>query len=44
MLAIAEKTGWNETLERMQGSLLGYSDVQNDLHIARHFRNPSKSN
>jgi hypothetical protein len=31
----AEKSGWNEGFERMEGSLLGYEDWQNDWHIAR---------
>jgi hypothetical protein len=30
----AHKTGWNEGFERMEGSLLGYSDEQNDLFMA----------
>jgi hypothetical protein len=30
----AEKSGWNDGFERMQGSLLGYEDWQNDWHIA----------
>lgn len=29
----ADKSGWNEGFERMQGSLLGYEDWQNDFHI-----------
>jgi hypothetical protein len=29
----AEKAGWNEGLERTEGSLLGYADWQNDVHI-----------
>jgi hypothetical protein len=28
-----EKGGWNEGFERMEGSLLGYEDWQNDAHI-----------
>jgi len=31
----AKKSGWNEGFERMQGSLLGYDDSQNDFHIAQ---------
>jgi hypothetical protein len=27
-------SGWNEGFERMQGSLLGYSKEENDIHIA----------
>jgi len=30
----AEQTGWNETLERMEGFLLGYEEWQTALHIA----------
>jgi hypothetical protein len=33
--ATAEKSGWNAGFERLQGSLLGYEDWQNDIHIAR---------
>ncbi len=29
----AEKAGWSEGFERMEGSLLGYEDWQNDAHI-----------
>jgi hypothetical protein len=29
----AEKSGWNEGFERMEGSLLGYEDWQNDAHM-----------
>lgn len=34
----AEKSGWNEGFERMQGSLLGYDDEQNDIFIERFFK------
>jgi hypothetical protein len=34
----AEKVGWNESFERMEGSLLGYQDWQNDQYIERIFR------
>lgn len=30
---VSAKTGWNEALERMEGSLLGYEDWQNDWWI-----------
>ena len=33
--ATAEKSGWNAGFERMEGSLLGYEDWQDDIHIAR---------
>jgi hypothetical protein len=31
-----EHGSWNETLERLQGTLLGYTEAQNDWWIARH--------
>jgi hypothetical protein len=34
----AEKSGWNEGFERIEGSLLGYEDWQNDLNIEQKFR------
>src|SRR6266404_6266435 len=34
----AEKSGWNEDLERMEGTLLGYEGWQNELNIERKFR------
>ncbi|UUZ49180.1 hypothetical protein LP420_01675 [Massilia sp. B-10] len=34
----AAKCGWSEGFERMEGSLLGYSDSQNDIFIERHFK------
>jgi hypothetical protein len=34
LLKTAEKAGWNEGFERMEGSLLGYEDWQNDAYIA----------
>jgi hypothetical protein len=43
----ASKSGWNEGFERMEGSLLGYEDWQNDFHIdeqrARNSKNLSGS-
>lgn len=33
VLDTAAKTGWNETLERMTGSLLGYTEWQNDAFL-----------
>jgi hypothetical protein len=29
---------WNEAFERMEGSLLGYKDWENDWHIANSYR------
>ena len=31
--AVSAKTGWNESMERFEGSLLGYEDWQNDCWI-----------
>jgi hypothetical protein len=33
MLGAAAKSGWNEGFERLEGSLLGYTDAQTDAHI-----------
>ena len=33
MWEIMEKSGWNDSLERMEGRLLGYEDWQCDFHI-----------
>jgi len=30
--------GWSETCERMEGTLLGYTDEQNDKYIERIYR------
>ena len=35
----ASKTGWNEGFERMEGSLLGYAEWQNDIFSERSKRN-----
>jgi len=37
MMRLMQSDGWNDTLERMQGMLLGYEDWQIDWHLA----NPS---
>ena len=34
MWQLAEVDGWNDTLERMEGTLLGYEEWQNDWHMA----------
>jgi hypothetical protein len=34
----AEKSGWNEGFERMEGTLLGYEDWQNDIYIEKMFK------
>lgn len=33
LLDTARITGWNATLERMEGTLLGYTDEQNDIYF-----------
>ncbi len=35
LLETAAKSGWSEGFERMQGSLLGYEEWQNDIFIER---------
>jgi hypothetical protein len=40
----AEKSGWNEGFERMEGSLLGYEDWQNDFHIEQQYRQAKRAN
>lgn len=37
-LALHSGAGWNETCERVEGALLGYSDEENDAHCARIFK------
>jgi len=34
MLAAAERSGWSQEFERLEGTLLGYEEWQNDAHIA----------
>ncbi|HEY0061114.1 MAG TPA: hypothetical protein VGC21_03270 [Telluria sp.] len=34
----AEKTGWNEGFERIEGTLLGYEEWQNDIYIETLFK------
>ena len=38
----AEKSGWNEGFERMEGTLLGYEDWQNDYHIEHYLTRGKK--
>ena len=38
MRKTADKAGWSEGFERMEGSLLGYEDWQNDIHIELMYR------
>jgi hypothetical protein len=35
--ALHSGCGWNESCERVEGTLLGYSDDENDAHCARRF-------
>ncbi len=35
LMDTADKAGWSEGFERLQGSLLGYDDTQNDIFIER---------
>ncbi len=35
---VSQKVGWNEGFERMQGTLLGYDDSQNDIYIETIYR------
>jgi hypothetical protein len=37
LLKESGKSGWNETCERMEGSLLGYTDEENDVHCRGRF-------
>ena len=37
----ADQAGWSERFERLQGSLLGYTDHENDLHINRLLETPA---
>lgn len=37
----AAKSGWNAGFERLEGSLLGYEDWQNDIHMERCYRSGS---
>ena len=39
----AEKSGWNEGFERLEGALLGYEDWENDYHIEHFFRKGKES-
>jgi hypothetical protein len=38
LLKESAKSGWNETCERMEGSLLGYTDKENDAHCRGRFQ------
>jgi hypothetical protein len=40
----AKEAGWNEGFERMEGSLLGYEDWENDFHIEQHYRKAKREN
>ena len=38
---VAGKSGWNESLERFEGRLLGYEEWQCDFQIKNYFQNRS---
>lgn len=38
MKKVADKAGWSEGFERMEGTLLGYEDWQNDIYIEKFFK------
>ena len=40
LLAVAEKAGWSEGFERLEGRLLGYEDWQIDAHLDHLRRGP----
>jgi hypothetical protein len=40
MMAAASKAGWSEGFERLEGTLLGYTEQQNDVHIERMLKSP----
>lgn len=40
MLAAADRAGWSDDFERLEGTLLGYTDAENDAHIERMLRSP----
>lgn len=42
LLKTAQRSGWNEGFERMEGSLLGYEDWQNDAFIELMWRSGPK--
>lgn len=44
MMAAAARSGWSESLERLQGSLLGYQEWQTDAHLERLRASPHAEN
>jgi len=44
MMVAAAKAGWNEGFERLEGTLLGYQEWQNDVHIERLRASPHAKN
>jgi hypothetical protein len=40
MMAAASKAGWSEGFERLEGTLLGYTEQQNDIHIETLLKSP----
>ena len=43
VMRTAQISGWSEVLERMEGSLLGYSDEQNDHYLDLMKRRPNRT-
>jgi hypothetical protein len=39
MWEVAHKSGWNESMERLEGRLLGYEVWQCDFHFKNYFQN-----
>ena len=44
MWAAADKSGWNHGFERLEGTLLGYTEWENDAHIEQALRSPHARN
>ncbi len=40
MMAAASKAGWSEGFERLEGTLLGCTEQQTDIHIETMLRSP----
>jgi hypothetical protein len=44
LINTAERDGWSEVFERREGTLLGYSSVENDIHIDQLLNSPRAKN
>ena len=40
MRALHKDGGWNETCERIEGTLLGYTEQENEAHCSQRFKRP----